>query len=114
MEIEVERRERIIAPLHLVWEEIDLLEEARATARFQLTWGPLRWPLDVDLSIRVTAVGESETRLDCRGLLATRHGLADRMRGLCLDVVEGHVRRTIGRVKIRAEQRRLAEECLLR
>jgi hypothetical protein len=114
MEIEVERRERIIAPLQLVWDEIDSLEGARAAARFQLIWGPLRWPLDVDVSLRLTAVGPSETRLECRGRLETRHRLGGRVRGLCHEVVERHVHGMVERVKVRAEQRRLAEERLLR
>jgi hypothetical protein len=114
IEIDVERHERILAPLHLVWDEIDLLDEGRGTATFHLTWGPLKWPLDVDISMKLTAVGESETRLDCRGRLETRHRLAAGMRGMCHEVVEGHVRRLIHRLKVRAEQRRLAEECLLR
>jgi hypothetical protein len=108
-----ERRERIIAPLDLVWDEIDSLDEARGTARFELTWGPLRWPLAVDISMKLTAVGASETRLECRGHLETRHRLAAPLRNLCRDVVEGHVRAMAQRVKIRAEQRRLAAECLL-
>lgn len=114
MDIHIERRERILAPLHLVWDEIDSLDGDRATARFQLTWGPLKWPLHVDVSLKLTAVGESETRLDCRGHLETRHRLAACMRGMCHEVVEGHVQRLIHRLKVRAEQRRLAEECLLR
>jgi len=113
MEIHIERRERILAPLHLVWDEIDSLDGDRATAGFQLTWGPLKWPLDVDVSLKLIAVGASETRLECQGHLETRHRLAASMRGLCHEVVEGHVRRMLQRVKVRAEQRRLAEECLL-
>jgi hypothetical protein len=109
-----ERRERIIAPLDLVWDEIDSLDGARAAARFELTWGPLKWPLDVDVTMTLTAVGTSETRLDCRGHLETRHRLAAPLRSLCHDVVEHHVRTMVQRVKIRAEQRRLAGECLLR
>jgi hypothetical protein len=114
MEIEVERRERIIAPLPLVWDEIDSLDGARAAARFHLTWGPLKWPLDVDVSMTLTAVGASETRLDCRGHLETPHRLAAHMRGICREVVERHVQRVVDSVKVRAEQRRLAEELLLR
>jgi hypothetical protein len=113
IEIEVERRERVIAPLDLVWDEIDSLDGERATATFQVVWGPLRFPLDVDLSLKLTAVGQSETRLDCRGRLETRHRLAARMRGMCSQIVEGHVRDVIHRVKVRAEQRRLAQELLL-
>jgi hypothetical protein len=113
MEIDVERRERIIAPLSLVWDEIDSLDGERATAQFQLAWGPLKWPLDVDVSMKLTAVGQSETRLDCRGHLETGHRLAARMRGVCHEIVEGHVRGMVDRVKVRAEQRRLAEERLL-
>ena len=114
MEIDLERHERILAPLYLVWDEIDALDEERATARFELTWGPLRWPLDVDISMKVTAVGESETRLECRGHLETRHRLATCLSGMCNEVVERHVGRLVHRLKVRAEQRRLAEECLLR
>src|SRR2546423_14104234 len=91
MEIDVERRERIIAPLSLVWDEIDSLDGARAAAKFRLTWGPLKWPLDVDISLKLTAVGESETRLDCRGHLEARHRVAAGMRGLCHEIVERHV-----------------------
>jgi hypothetical protein len=35
------------------------------------------------------------------------------MRGICREVVERHVQRMVGSVKVRAEQRRLAEELLL-
>jgi len=112
MEIEVERRERIIAPLPLVWDEIDSLDGARAAARFELTWGPLKWPLDVDVTMKLTAVGSSETRLDCRGHLETRQRLVAPMRSLCHQVVESHVRGMVQRVKVRAEQRRLAEQHL--
>ena len=113
MEIEVERRERVIAPLSLVWDEIDSLGGERATKTFQLVWGPLKLPLDVDVSLKLTAVGQSETRLDCRGHLQTEHRFAARMRGMCGQIVEGHVQGVVHRVKVRAEQRRLAEERLL-
>ena len=114
MEIHVERRERIFAPINLVWDVIDSLDQARGAATFQLTWGPLTWPLDVDVSMRVTAVGESETRLECRGHLETRHRVAARLRRMCHEVVERHVQGMVHGVKVRAEQRRLAEELLLR
>jgi len=113
LEIEFERRERIIAPLDLVWDEIDSLDGARGARRFELTWGPLKWPLDVDVSLKLTAVGTSETRLDCRGRLESPHRLAAHMRVLCRDVVERHVHGMVQRVKVRAEQRRLAEDRLL-
>lgn len=112
LEIDIERRERIIAPLTLVWDEIDSLDGERAAATFQLTWGPLNWPLDVDVSMKLTAVGQSETRLDCRGHLEARHRLVAGMRGMCNEVVERHVRHMIHRVKVRAEQRRLAQQLL--
>jgi len=113
MEIEVERRERVIAPLSLVWDEIDSLGGERATTTFQVVWGPLKLPLDVDVFLKLTAVGQSETRLDCRGSLNTQHRFAARMRGTCSQIVEGHVQGVVHRVKVRAEQRRLAQERLL-
>ena len=63
--------------------------------------------------MKLTAVGTSETRLDCRGHLETEHRLAARMRGMCSQIVEGHVQGVVHRVKVRAEQRRLAQERLL-
>jgi len=113
VEIDVERRERVIAPLSLVWDEIDALNGERATTTFQVVWGPLKLPLDVNVSLTLTAVGASETRLDCRGHLETEHRLAARMRGMCSQIVEGHVQGVVHRVKVRAEQRRLAQERLL-
>jgi hypothetical protein len=112
LEIEVERCERILAPITLVWDEIDSLDRERAARTFHITWGPLKWPLDVNVSIQLTAFGGSETRLQCRGHLETRHRVAAGMRRACNEVVERHVQEMIQMVKVRAEQRRLAHERL--
>jgi len=64
MELEVERHERIMAPVQLVWEEIDSLEQIlakspqishydvvpggqRARGSTKLAWGPLKWTVDI-------------------------------------------------------------------
>lgn len=156
MEVDVERQERITAPLQLVWEEIDSLDQIlaksphafayevvpggkRATGKGRLAWGPLKWTLDLDVSIEelhlrqhlvyvvavpafelrfegtidLSAVGEGETRLDYRGHLDCHHRLANRLRGTFNEVAEEHVHGLIHRTKVRAEQRRLAQDRLL-
>lgn len=156
MEIDVERSERITAPLQLVWDETDSLEKLlaktpqaftyevlpggqRATAMSRLAWGPIKWSVDVEVSIEeyrpleqiaycvsapslalrfqgvidLIPVGERETRLDYRGHLDVGHQYVSRMRGLFNDITEEHVCGLIGRVKVKAEQRRLAQERLL-
>jgi len=112
MEIEVERRERIIAPLPLVWDEIDSLDGARAAARFHLTWGPLKWPLDVDVSMTLTAVGASETG----SIVEATWSPGTVWRPTCGHLPRGcrTTRAAHGRQREGAgEQRRLAEELLL-
>ena len=68
MELEVQRHERINAPLQLVWEEIDSLEQIlaktpqiseydvipggqKARGKTKLTWGPVKWAVDVDVAL---------------------------------------------------------------
>ena len=156
MELEVRRHERVIAPVRLVWEEIDSLEQilaksphisncaispegqkARGTSR--LAWGPVKWTLEVDVtiidlqpcrclsftidvpalgfrshaSVDLMAIGEAETMLDYRGHLAFRRRLASRMRGLLNEVAEEQANCLTHRVKVKSEQRRLAQERLL-
>jgi carbon monoxide dehydrogenase subunit G len=156
MEVEVERHERITAPLQLVWEEVDSLDQIlaksphafaydvvpggqRATGKGRLAWGPLKWTLDLDISlaefrprqhlvyvidvstfelhfdgtIDLSAVGDAETRLDYRGHLECHHRLANRMRGAFNEIVEEHAHGLLHRTKVRAEQRRLAQDRLL-
>lgn len=157
MEIEVERHERITAPVQLVWEEIDSLEQIlakspqafsydvvpggqRAVIKSNLAWGPLKWAVEGEASLHdvvarqhlcyqldvpslemhfeatidLTVVGDTETRLDYRGQMEIRHRLAGRMRGMFSEMLEEHASGLVRRVKVHAEQRRLAQERLLK
>ncbi|MGH8992393.1 MAG: SRPBCC family protein [Acidimicrobiia bacterium] len=157
MEIDIERQERITAPLLLVWDEIDSLEQilakspqafsydmvpggGRATIRANLAWGPLKWSvegetvladlvpqhrityaLDVpslelhyEATIEVDPVGDGETKLDYRGHLEARGRMANRMRGMFSQILEEHGTGIVRKVKVKAEQRRLAQERLLK
>ena len=68
MELEIQRHERINAPLQLVWEEMDSLEQIlakspqiseydvvpggqRARGKTKLAWGPVKWTVDVEVEI---------------------------------------------------------------
>ncbi len=156
MEFDVERHERITAPIHLVWDEVSSLEQIlakspqaftydivpggqRATAKGKLAWGPVKWTVDVDASIEdrrppeyvryaveipslelryegsieLSMVGESETRLDYRGHMDVRHRMVGRMRGMFTELAEEHMVGIVSRVKVKSEQRRLAQERLL-
>ena len=157
MEIEIQRHERINAPLQLVWEEMDSLDQILAkTPQFsdydvvpggqsargstRLAWGPIKWNVDVELSITdyqprhclgfsilapslevvydvvidLASIGEGETKLDYRGHLDVRHRMASRMRGLFNEIAEDQAHGVVHRVKVKAEQRRLAQERLLK
>ena len=157
MELEVQRHERILAPLHLVWEEMDSLEQLlaktpqiseydvapggqNATASTRLAWGPVKWivALEVEIvefqprqrlaysvngpsigvlyraTVDVTPVGEGETKLHYYGHLDVTHRRAGRMRGLFNEIVEDQAHSLVHRVKAKAEQRRLAQEKLLK
>ena len=157
MELEVHRHERIMAPLQLVWEEMDSLEQIlakspqistydivpggqRAHGSSNLAWGPLKWKVDIEAQItdlvprqrlvfvfdgpslevryqgtlEVLSVGEGETRLDYRGHLDVGHRMAGRMRGLFNEIAEDQAHSLVHRVKVKAEQRRLAQERLLK
>ena len=157
MEVELQRHERIMAPLQLVWEEMESLDQILAktpqisdfeivpggrTARgkARLAWGPVKWAIDVEFTIvefvprqrmaycvegpslevhlaaavNLAAVGENETRLDYVGNLDVQHRRAGRMRGLFNEIAEDHVHSLVHRIKVKAEQRRLAQERLLK
>lgn len=157
MELEVQRHERINAPLQLVWEEMDSLDQIlakspqisqydvvpggqKARGRSKLAWGPVKWVVEVEVEIvefqprqhlaftidgpslevsyavavDLTSVGEGETKLDYRGHLDVRHRMASRMRGLFNEIVEDQAHSLVHRVKVKAEQRRLAQERLLK
>jgi len=157
MDVEVERHERITAPVQLVWEEIDSLEQIlakspqisqyevvpgghRAHGQTKLAWGPLKWTVDIEAeitdlvplqrltftidgpalevhyegTIELSPVGEAETRLDFRGHLDVHHRMAGRMRGLFTEIAEDQAHSVVHRVKVKAEQRRLAQERLLK
>jgi carbon monoxide dehydrogenase subunit G len=157
MELEVHRHERIMAPIQLVWEEIDSLEQflskspqvseydvvpggQKARGKTRLAWGPVKWTLDLDVeiiefqprqrivvcfdsptmelsyqaTIDLASVGESETKLDLHGHLDVRHRMAGRMRGLFNEIAEDQAHSLVHRVKVKAEQRRLAQERLLK
>jgi carbon monoxide dehydrogenase subunit G len=157
MELEVQRHERIMAPLQLVWEEMDSLEQIlaktpqipeydvvpggqTARGRTKLAWGPVKWTVDVDIAItellprqriafsidapslevryeatiELVSIGDGETKLDYRGHLDVRHRMASRMRGLFNEIGEDQAHSLVQRVKVKAEQRRLAQERLLK
>jgi carbon monoxide dehydrogenase subunit G len=157
MELEVQRHERILAPLQLVWDEMDSLEQIlaktpqisqfdvvpggqRAKGSTKLAWGPLKWIVDVEVEITehvplqkisfaidgpslevryeatvdISSIGEGETKLDYRGHLDVRHRMASRMRGLFNEIAEDQAHSLVHRVKVKAEQRRLAQERLLK
>jgi carbon monoxide dehydrogenase subunit G len=157
MELQVQRQARINAPLQLVWEEIDSLEQIlakspqiadfdivpggqTAQARTKLAWGPVKWAVEVEVTIAeylprqrigfhidsaaleiryeatvdIGSIGEGETKLDYRGHLDVRHRMASRMRGLFNEIAEDQAHSLVHRVKVKAEQRRLAQERLLK
>ena len=157
MELEVQRHERIMAPLQLVWEEMDSLDQIlakspqiseydvvpggqKARGRTKLAWGPVKWVVEVDIeivefqprqrlafsidgpalevrydaTIDLVSIGEGETKLDYRGHIDVRHRMASRMRGLFNEIAEDQAHSLVQRVKVKAEQRRLAQERLLK
>jgi len=157
MELEIQRHERINAPLQLVWEEMDSLDQIlaktpqiseydvvpggqKARGRTKLAWGPVKWSVDVEVTltdlvprqhvtflieapsletrgevtIAVASIGETETKLDYRCGLEVRHRMASRMRGLFNEILEDQAHSILHRVKVKAEQRRLAQERLLK
>jgi carbon monoxide dehydrogenase subunit G len=157
MELEVQRHERIMAPLPLVWEEIDSLDQIlaksphvceyevvpggqKARGKTRLAWGPVKWTVDLEVTIveiqprqrltfaiaapalevyseatiELASIGADETKLDYRGHLDVRHRMARHMRGLFNEIAEDQAHSLVHRVKARAEQRRLAQERLLK
>ena len=68
----------------------------------------------LEASIELVSIGEGETKLDYRGHLDVRHRMASRMRGLFNEIAEDHAHSLVHRVKVKAEQRRLAQERLLK
>jgi carbon monoxide dehydrogenase subunit G len=157
MELDVQRHDRIMAPLQLVWEEIDSLEQIlaktpqisefdivpggqKARGKARLAWGPVKWTSDlemeitdfqppnriaffiegpalevrVDAVVELTRVGENETKIEYRGHLDVRHRMANRMKGLFNEIAEDHAHSVVHRAKVKAEQRRLAQERLLK
>ena len=157
MELEVERHERINAPLQLVWEEMDSLDQIlskspqlaeydvvpggqKARGRTRLAWGPVKWTVDIEIEIvefkplqrlaytidapslevsssvviDVASIGEGETKLDYRGHLDVRHRMASRMRGVFNEIAGDQAHSVVHRVKVKSEQRRLAQERLLK
>ena len=157
MELEVERHERINAPLQLVWEEMDSLDQIlskspqiaeydvvpggqKARGRTRLAWGPVKWTVEIEIEIvefqprqrlafsieapslevscavviDVASIGEGETKLDYRGHLDVRHRMASRMRGVFNEIAGDQAHSVVHRVKVKSEQRRLAQERLLK
>jgi carbon monoxide dehydrogenase subunit G len=110
----------------------------RATGTSKLVWGPMKRTLEVEFSLHdlrprehlryvmevgslglryeatfdLSTLGHMETKLDYRGHLESRNGFASRMRGLLNEIVEEHACGVVSRVKVKAEQRRLAQERL--
>lgn len=157
MELEVQRHERIMAPVQLVWEEMESLNQIlaktpqvtdfevvpggqKARGKAKLAWGPVKWTIDLEveiteylprqflsfsidspgLEVRFVAridlapVGETETKLDYVGLLDVRNRMASRMRGVFNEIAEDQAHSLVHRVKVKSEQRRLAQERLLK
>jgi carbon monoxide dehydrogenase subunit G len=112
-------------------------QRARGTA--MLSWGPVKWTVQLEIGVTqyqprerlgfliegpalevrydavidLAAIGDAETRLEYRGHLDVRHRMAARMRGLFGEIAEDQAHSLVHRVKVRAEQRRLAQERLL-
>ena len=157
MELEVHRHDRIMAPVQLVWEEMDSLEQIlakspqiseyevvpggqKARGKAKLAWGPVKWTVDLEVEIaefqprqrivyciegpslevnyratvELTPVGENETKLEYLGHHDVRHKMANRMRGLFNEIAEDQAHSLVHRVKVKSEQRRLAQERLLK
>ena len=113
-------------------------QKARGSSR--LAWGPVKWKVDLEVTIAefqprqrlaftidapslevhyevgmdLISIGEGETKLDYRGHLDVRHRMAGRMRGLFSEIAEDQAHSLVHRVKVKAEQRRLAQERLLK
>ena len=64
--------------------------------------------------LEISPIGEGETRLDYRGHVDVQHRMASRMRGLFNEIAEDQAHSVVHRVKVKAEQRRLAQERLLK
>ena len=146
-----------MAPVQLVWEEMDSLEQIlakspqisdyevvpggqKARGKTKLAWGPVKWSVDLEVeileyqprqrmsfaiegpslevhyeaTIDLVPIGEGETKLDYRGHLDVRHRMASRMRGLFTEIAEDQAHSLVHRVKVKSEQRRLAQERLLK
>jgi carbon monoxide dehydrogenase subunit G len=112
----------------------------KARGKTRLAWGPVKWTLDIDVEITefeprqrigfsieapamevryqaavdLAAVGDNETKLEYRGHLDVQHRMANRMRGLFNEIAEDQAHSLINRIKVKAEQRRLAQERLLK
>lgn len=112
----------------------------RAHGKARLAWGPVKWAVDLEVAItdfvpgerlgftvdgpslelhyevrvELSAIGAAETRLDYHGALEVHHRVASRMRGLFNEIAEEQAHSFVHRVKVTAEQRRLAIERLLR
>lgn len=67
-----------------------------------------------EATIELASIGAYETKLGYRGHLGVRHRIAGRMRGLFNEIAEDQAHSLVHRVKARAEQRRLAQERLLK
>jgi carbon monoxide dehydrogenase subunit G len=112
----------------------------KARGRAKLAWGPVKWTVDLEVTvtdfrprqriafvidaptlevhyecaIELASIGEAETKLDYRGHIDVRHRMAGRMRGLFNEIAEDQAHSLVHRVKVKAEQRRLAQERLLK
>jgi carbon monoxide dehydrogenase subunit G len=155
VEIAFERSVRVLAPVELVWAEMNSVEsilskspqvvdysilgERDARIRSKLTWGPLKYQVEGTMTVRqltqnqlleyaillpelgltylagmrIAPGGAHDTTLDYVAHLDLNHRLAAKLRGLFAELIEEHIHGLVGRVKTRAEQRRLADERLL-
>ena len=157
MDFEFNGHRRVAAPLELVWEELDSLDQIlsktpqaftyevvpggrEATVQAIFSWGPVKWTVEMQASleeyvppertllvihapsldaryrlhIQLQAVGGTATKLLFGAQLDCGHRFAARMHGLLGEIMEEHVCGVVSRVQTRAEQRRRAQERLLR
>ncbi len=67
-----------------------------------------------EATMELTRSGRTKPSSSYRGHLDVRHRMASRMRGLFNEIAEDQAHSLVHRVKVKAEQRRLAQERLLK
>jgi carbon monoxide dehydrogenase subunit G len=137
---ELDSLEQILAKTPQISEYEVVPGGQKARGRAKLAWGPVKWAVDLEVTvtdfqprqriafaieaptlevhyecaIELISIGEAETKLDYRGHIDVRHRMAGRMRGLFNEIAEDQAHSLVHRVKVKAEQRRLAQERLLK